>query len=50
MVEHSGGWQGFTAYIARQTDKKLSVVVFSNHSLGPVSVIGKAILKQYGAP
>lgn len=50
LVEHSGGWQGFTAYIARQTDKKLSVVVFTNNAMGPSSVIGKAILKHYGAP
>ena len=48
-VEHSGGWQGFTAYIARQIDKKMTVIVFSNLSTGPVSRIGKAILTEMGA-
>lgn len=48
-VEHSGGWQGFTSYIGRQTDKGLSVVLFSNLSTGRVEALGRAILKELGA-
>ena len=48
-VEHSGGWQGFTCYIGRQTDKRLTVVLFSNLSTGPVEAMGRAILKEVGA-
>jgi CubicO group peptidase (beta-lactamase class C family) len=47
-VDHSGGWQGFTSYIGRYTDKKLTVIVFCNLSISRVSELGKAILKQVG--
>jgi hypothetical protein len=30
VVEHSGAWQGFTTYIARYLDDKLTVVVLTN--------------------
>jgi len=30
IVEHSGSWQGFKAYIARYIDDKLTVVLFIN--------------------
>jgi CubicO group peptidase (beta-lactamase class C family) len=49
LVEHSGGWQGFTCYIGRQTDKRLTVVLFSNLSTGPVEAMGRAILKEVGS-
>lgn len=45
LVEHSGGWQGFTCYIGRQTDEGLTVVLFSNLSTGHVEALGRAILK-----
>lgn len=30
IIEHSGGWQGFTANFSRYPDKKLTVIVFVN--------------------
>lgn len=30
VVQHGGAWQGFTAYIARYVDRKLSVIVLTN--------------------
>jgi CubicO group peptidase (beta-lactamase class C family) len=30
VIEHSGSWQGFTAFIARYVDDKLTVVVLTN--------------------
>jgi CubicO group peptidase (beta-lactamase class C family) len=30
LIEHGGAWQGFTAYIARYLDDKLTVVVLTN--------------------
>lgn len=47
LVEHGGAWQGFTAYIGRQTDRRLTVVVFTNLATGPAGKIGKAIFKAY---
>jgi CubicO group peptidase (beta-lactamase class C family) len=30
LVEHGGAWQGFTSYIARYVDDRLTVIVFTN--------------------
>jgi hypothetical protein len=30
VIYHAGGWQGFTSFIARYVDDKLTVVVFAN--------------------
>jgi len=30
LIQHSGAWQGFTAYIARYVDDKLTVIAFAN--------------------
>lgn len=46
LVEHSGGWQGFTSYIGRRTDKRTTVVLFSNLSTGQVEDLGQRILKH----
>jgi CubicO group peptidase (beta-lactamase class C family) len=34
VIEHSGSWQGFTAFIARYVDDKLTVVVLTNLDSG----------------
>ncbi len=34
VIEHSGSWQGFTAFIARYIDDKLTVVVLTNLDSG----------------
>ncbi len=30
LIQHGGAWQGFTSYIARYVDQKLTVIVFDN--------------------
>lgn len=30
IIEHGGAWQGFTSYIARYVEQKLTVIVFAN--------------------
>lgn len=30
IIEHGGGWQGFTAYISRYVDDKLTIIVLTN--------------------
>jgi CubicO group peptidase (beta-lactamase class C family) len=39
-IEHSGGWQGFSTYIGRYVDDRLTVVALSN--LGGIDVTGIA--------
>ncbi len=46
LVEHSGGWQGFAAYIGRRTDKGTTVVLLSNLDTTKVESLGRAILKH----
>lgn len=49
FVEHGGAWQGFTTYIGRCLDKKISVVVLTNLDAGhsDPGKIGKLILREY---
>jgi len=37
VIEHGGAWQGFTTYIARYVDDKLTVVVLTNLDAGHAS-------------
>ena len=30
LIEHGGAWQGFTSFIARYVDQRLTVIVFTN--------------------
>ena len=49
LVDHSGAWQGFTTYIGRCIDQKLTVVVLTNldgRSSRP-TLIGQSILRSY---
>lgn len=49
LVDHSGAWQGFTTYIGRCIDQKLTVVVLTNldgRSSRP-TIIGQSILRSY---
>lgn len=32
LIEHGGAWQGFTSFIARYVDQRLTVIVFTNLS------------------
>ena len=32
LIEHGGEWQGFTAFISRYVDKKLTVIIMTNLS------------------
>ena len=47
LIHHGGAWQGFTSYIGRLVDKRLSVVVLCNMAGGPAERIGDAILAHY---
>ena len=49
LVEHMGAWQGFSNYIGRVVDKKVTVVILTNldsaHS--KANEIGRSVLQQY---
>lgn len=49
LIDHSGAWQGFTTYIGRHVDQKVTVVVLTNldgwHA--KPQAIGKAILAEF---
>jgi D-alanyl-D-alanine carboxypeptidase len=49
LIDHSGAWQGFTAYIGRHVDQRVTVVVLANLDgwNAKCSEIGRAILKLY---
>ena len=47
LVEHSGGWLGFTTHIARYLDDKLSVVVLTNMRDGDPAAIAHAVADMY---
>jgi D-alanyl-D-alanine carboxypeptidase len=52
LVEHSGAWQGFTTYIGRLVDQRVSVVVLANLDgwNAKTSDIGRAILAEFVKP
>lgn len=47
VIEHGGGWQGFTAHIARYVDDGTTVVVLTNLSSGDASEMAHAIAGLY---
>lgn len=49
LIEHGGAWQGFTTYIGRHVDQKVSVVVLTNLDAGhsKPQAMGRAILAEY---
>jgi CubicO group peptidase (beta-lactamase class C family) len=49
LVEHSGGWLGFTTHIARYADDKLSVVVLTNARDGDPAKIAHVVAEMYEA-
>lgn len=46
-VQHGGAWQGFTSYIARFIDKKLTVIVLANRAGVPVGGIAHRVAGLY---
>lgn len=46
-IEHGGAWQGFTTYIARYPDDKLTVIVLTNRSGSNPGRIAKQIASSY---
>lgn len=49
LIDHSGAWQGFTTYIGRHVDQKITVVVLANLDgwNAKTSAIGRSILGLY---
>ena len=47
VVQHGGGWQGFSAHIARYVDKKLSVIVLTNLAGVEAGKIAQGIAGHY---
>ena len=47
LIEHGGAWQGFTAYIKRSVDDKLTVIVMTNLANGRPGKIANGIAGIY---
>ncbi len=47
LLEHGGAWQGFTSYIARYPDDRLSVVTFCNRAGASAGYIARRIAGFY---
>ncbi|HKE59124.1 MAG TPA: serine hydrolase domain-containing protein [Pyrinomonadaceae bacterium] len=47
LIEHGGAWQGFTSYIARYADDKLTVIVFDNLAGGNCGKIARHVAALY---
>jgi CubicO group peptidase (beta-lactamase class C family) len=47
IIEHGGAWQGFTAYIARYVDDKLTVIALDNLAGGNVGKIAHHVASIY---
>lgn len=47
LIEHGGGWQGFTAHIARYTNDKLTVIVLTNAFPADAAGIAHGIAEFY---
>ncbi|MEP6621638.1 MAG: TIGR03435 family protein [bacterium] len=43
VIEHSGGWQGFTAHISRYVDDTLTVVVLTNFAVAQPTLMAHTI-------
>lgn len=46
LVEHDGGWQGFSSHFARNLDNGISVAVLSNLAWAPVSELAHAMVEE----
>ena len=46
LVEHDGGWQGFSSHFVRNLDNGISVAVLSKLAWAPVSDLAHAIVQQ----
>lgn len=49
VIEHGGGWQGFSAQISRYVDDKLTVIVLTNLAGGRPAKIARGIAGLYNA-
>ena len=49
LIEHGGAWQGFTSYIGRYVDDKLTVIVLDNLAGGNAGKIGRHVAGIYDA-
>ena len=49
VIEHGGAWQGFTTYIARYVDDKLTVIVLTNLAGADPGKIARGIAGLYNA-
>ncbi len=47
LIEHGGGWQGFTAHVARYADDKLTIIVLTNAFPADPSAIAHGIAELY---
>lgn len=49
LIDHSGAWQGFTTYIGRHVDKRITVIVLANLDgwNAKTQTIGRDILRIY---
>jgi CubicO group peptidase (beta-lactamase class C family) len=47
IIEHGGAWQGFTSYIARYADDKLTVIVLDNLAGGNCAKIARHVAAIY---
>jgi CubicO group peptidase (beta-lactamase class C family) len=47
VIEHGGAWQGFTTYIARYVDDKLTVAVLCNLDEGKLAEIAHQVAEMY---
>jgi CubicO group peptidase (beta-lactamase class C family) len=48
VIYHGGGWQGFTSFIGRYVDDKLTIVVFANLSQASPGNIADEVAAIYG--
>ena len=46
-IRHGGGWQGFSTFISRFVDKKLTVIVLTNLAGAPSDVIANRVAGLY---
>lgn len=47
IIEHGGAWQGFTSYIARYVDDKITVIVLDNLAGGNAGKIARHVAALY---
>ena len=47
LIEHGGAWQGFTSYIGRYVDDKITVIVLDNLAGGNAGKIGRHVAAIY---